>query len=178
MDSKHREIWMPVKGYEGLYEVSNLGRLKSLPRKGTRGGIIAPTYTNTKHYAHVVLAKNAKGRTMSLHRIVAEAFISNPDNKPQVNHKDGNKRNNAVDNLEWATQEENMQHAFRTGLKDMKAAVAARSRSVAQIFEGKVIKTFPSVREAERATGASNQNIIKVCQGTRRMAGGFEWRYT
>ena len=177
MDSGVKEIWKPVKGYAGLYEVSNLGRLRSLPRKGTKGGIISATYSNTKHYAHVPLTKNAKGRTVSLHRIVAEAFIPNPENKPQVNHKDGNKRNNAVDNLEWATPEENMQHAFRTGLKDTKAAVAANSRSVAQIIEGKVIKTFSSVREAEKATGASNQNIIKVCQGSRRMAGGFEWRY-
>lgn len=177
MDSRAREIWKPVKGYAGLYEVSNLGRLRSLPRKGTKGGIISPTYSNTKHYAHVPLTKNAKVRTVSLHRIVAEAFIPNPENKPQVNHKDGNKRNNAVDNLEWATPEENMQHAFRTGLKDTKAAIAAHSRSVAQIVEGKIIKTFSSVREAEKATGAANQNIIKVCQGTRRMAGGFEWRY-
>lgn len=177
MDSKHREIWRPVKGYEGLYEVSNLGRLKSLPRKGTKGGIISATYSNSKHYAHVPLTKDSRHKTVSLHRLVAEAFVENPSGKPQVNHKDGNKRNNSANNLEWTTGSENIRHAFRMGLKDTKAANEARSRKVMQIADGKIVMKFQSIHDAEKFTGVANQNIIKVCQGKRRTAGGFKWSY-
>lgn len=171
------EIWRPVIGYEGLYEVSNLGRVKSIPRNGTPGGILTPNYKNQKHYAHVALTKNAKPKTTSVHRIVAQAFIPNPDNKPQVNHIDGDKKNNCADNLEWATQSENMRHAFKFGLKDTMKAVEANKRKVASYRDDKLVKMYDSVRDAEKDTGVCNQNIIKVCQKRRKNAGGLEWRY-
>lgn len=118
------EIWKDITGYEGLYQVSSLGNVKSLDRyvKHYRGGncfkkgaTLKPS-KNRKGYYLIVLAKEGISRSKSIHRIVAETFIPNQQNKPQVNHKDGNKTNNSVQNLEWATQEENMTHAFENGL--------------------------------------------------------------
>lgn len=119
-----KEIWRDIKGYEGLYQVSNIGRVKSLERiiTNTLGSytraekILVPLKTK-KGYYQIHLHKNGVCKTSKIHRLVAEAFIPNPLNKSQVNHIDGNKINNNVENLEWATQEENMQHAYKTGLK-------------------------------------------------------------
>lgn len=173
------ENWLPVVGYDGLYEVSNLGRVKSLPRKGTRGGYIYPNYSNNKHYAHVFLTKESKGTTISLHRLVAEAFIPNPENKPQVNHIDGDKANNCVNNLEWVTGRENLDHAYSMGLKERtpREAVEANKRPVRRTDMAGNIKDYSCVKDAELELGIPNQNIIKVCQGKRKHAGGFAWAY-
>ncbi len=107
------EEWRDVKGYEGLYQVSNLGRARSFHNQ--YGRVIKPVLTQ-KGYLQVTLSKNGKSRTRPLHILVAQAFIPNPLNKPQVNHMDGNPLNNRFDNLEWATSKENIQHAYKTGL--------------------------------------------------------------
>lgn len=107
------EEWRPVKGYEGLYEVSNMGRVKSLHRPQS---IILKQNTDSGGYMIVNLSKNGTYNTKTVHRLVATAFIRNPNNYGVVNHKDGNKKNNAVDNLEWCTQRYNMKHAYRNGL--------------------------------------------------------------
>lgn len=121
------EIWKDVKGYEGLYKVSNIGRIFSVPRKFTRGhqkvahyGKIIDlnsSYEDEDGYFRVVLVKHTKNWDVYVHRLVALNFIPNPTNLPQVNHKDGNKKNNRVDNLEWCTNAENTQHSFKTGLR-------------------------------------------------------------
>lgn len=118
-----KEEWKPVKGFEGLYEVSNLGQVRSLDRlrKNVKGmakinGRIITGNHGEKHYYQVALHKDGKKKYMSVHRLVAEAFIPNPDGKSQVNHIDGNKQNNVVSNLEWVTPSENILHSFETGL--------------------------------------------------------------
>ena len=104
------EIWKSIKGFEGCYMISNMGRVKSLPRNGTINveRIIKPGIRN--NYLFIRLVGNHKDKKCSVHILVAEHFIPNPENKSQVNHKDGNKLNNCVDNLEWTTQSENMIH--------------------------------------------------------------------
>lgn len=115
------EIFESIKGYEGMYEISNFGRVKSL-QKTTKFGLRFKTYpekillpqNNNNGYLKVILG----GKNKYIHRLVAEAFIPNPENKPQVNHKDGNKKNNHVDNLEWATSKEDSDHKHSMGLVD------------------------------------------------------------
>lgn len=115
------EIWKDINGYEGLYQVSNLGRVKSLDRVDCSGrhrvGVTLKPGTSHNGYLFVRLSKNSKYSNKRINRLVAEHFIDNPLNKPEVNHCDGNKLNNQVDNLEWSTRSENTLHAFASGLK-------------------------------------------------------------
>lgn len=124
------EVWKSVKGYEGIYEVSNTGLVKSLsrPRYCGRAGY-KPRITKEQlkvanidrlGYPRISLSKDGKTKKGYLHRLVAEAFLKPTDEKNEVNHKDGNKANNNVDNLEWCSRRENMLHSFRTGLKTAK----------------------------------------------------------
>lgn len=118
------EVWKPVKGFEGYYEVSSLARLRSVDRviKTKRGlrrvkGRLINTYESENEYVRVNLFKDDYTKTIRFHRIVAEAFIPNPDNLPQVNHKDGKKNNNLPENLEWCDNSYNIKHAYDNGLK-------------------------------------------------------------
>ena len=108
------EIWRDIKDYEGLYQVSNMGRVKSF-HNGKE--LVMKITFDRCGYAHVVLVKNGVRKTHRVHILVAKAFIENTENKPEVNHKDGNKWNCRVDNLEWVTKSENQQHAVKTGLQ-------------------------------------------------------------
>lgn len=115
------EIWKDIKGYEGLYQVSNLGRVKSLERKSDLDGRlikskILKTGLNNPGYKFLVLRKNGVSKNKMIHRLVAEIFIPNQDNYYCVNHIDGNKQNNRVDNLEWCTQGFNLKHAIKIGI--------------------------------------------------------------
>ena len=110
-----KEIWKDIEGYEGLYQVSNMGRIKSFQYDKIKGKILKPSLC-AFDYLKINLRLNNTPKTEKLHRLVAKAFIPNPENKPQINHKDGNKQNNRVDNLEWCTDRENKQHAVRMGL--------------------------------------------------------------
>ena len=105
------EIWKPIKDYEGLYEVSNLGRVKSLKRFHHQREQILKNKLTKDGYYEIALLKNSKYKYIRIHRIVAQTFIPNEMNKKEVNHKDGNKLNNCVDNLEWCTSSENQKHA-------------------------------------------------------------------
>lgn len=119
---KMEEIWKDIEGYNGRYQVSNLGRVKSIITKGRyeynppKVSILSGTIARGG-YKRVLLTKNGKKTAESVHRLVAKAFIPNPENKPQINHIDGNKLNNCVDNLEWVTHQENQAHAWDNGLK-------------------------------------------------------------
>mgnify|MGYP003428123665 CR=1 FL=1 len=105
------EVWKDVKGYEGLYKISNLGRVKNKYDNFVKGNVI-------RGYVRISLSKNRNVKTTSIHRLVAEAFIPNPENKPYVNHINCDKTNNVVTNLEWCTQLENIQHCIKNGIKN------------------------------------------------------------
>lgn len=118
------EVWKNVDGYDGMYQISNNGRVKSFqPRGGDNNGkvrtgkahYLTPSLSTTGYF-RVSLVTNNKKKDVKIHRLVAMAFLPNPDNKPYINHKDGNKTNNAVSNLEWCTQTENINHAVKMGL--------------------------------------------------------------
>ena len=118
-----QEIWKDIKDYEGSYQVSNLGRVRSLTRKvktfngfrTTKGKLLKLLKTN-RNYFRVDLKRNQKDKYISIHRLVAEAFLPNPNNYPVINHIDGDTSNNRVDNLEWCTQSHNVKEAYRIGL--------------------------------------------------------------
>ena len=181
------EIWKEIKGYEGMFAVSNLGRVKSLARRVSNhtGFINKPErilkqVKDIKGYLRVYLHKNGEKKFIPVHRLVSFAFISNPENKPQVNHIDGNKQNNHVENLEWCTNQENQIHAVRMGLNDHSKYESGRpKRKVNQIdiSTGKIIKTFNSIADASRVFHTSN--IGECCRGKygRKTVCGYKWEF-
>lgn len=164
------EIWMPVAGFDGLYEVSNYGRVKSLKRNTTRGGIMK-SHVN-KGYEYVHLCKNGKHKNAKVHRLVAIAFIPNPEAKPEVNHKDENKLNNHATNLEWATPKENINHGTRAA----RFAEKIRKPIVQCDMDGRPIREWPSSVSVERELGYKSSNIRSVCCGNAKSAYGFKWK--
>jgi len=135
------EIWKNVKGYEGYYQVSNKGRVRSIDRVIPDGrkykGCIRVLCNDKDGYPYVVLAKNGKNKTLKIHRLVATTFIPNPQNKYAINHIDGNKENNSVENLEWVTQSENELHAHRTGLK---ISIKGEQHKLSKLTEKEVLE--------------------------------------
>lgn len=127
MDESTKEIWKDVIGYEGVYYVSNYGSIKSNPRNGTRGGIRIQ-YVGKFGYPLIILTKDGKSKTFLTHRIVATSFIGNPENNPQVNHKNGIKTDNRVENLEWATRSEQAKHRYIAGLDSNKGVKHPQSK--------------------------------------------------
>lgn len=131
------EIWKDIEGYEGLYRVSSIGRIMSSHRnKKGEGWQFLCGYTDTKGYQRIGLYKNGLTINQKIHRLVARAFIPNPENKAEVNHKDSDKQNNDVENLEWATLVENMKHAYDNGLIP---AMIGRRNGRSKITEADVI---------------------------------------
>ena len=171
------EIWKPVVGYEGLYEVSNLGRVKSLNYRRTGKEGILSLKPNERGYVCVKLSKNGKKKDYKVHRLVAEAFIPNPNNLPQVNHKIDDfehRSDNRVENLEWCTAEYNANYGTRNKKlskkvsKSMKGNTNATRRKVKCITTGEI---FNCIREAEEKYGVANQNISACCKGKQKSAG-------
>ena len=163
-----KEVWRDVKGYEGLYQVSSEGRVKSLKRKGRRKERILKHQIDRNGYLRLNLCAGGKSRLFFVHRLVCQAFHENPDNNPCVNHIDENKTNNAASNLEWCTYEENINHGTRN---------ERASKPVGQYsLEGKLIKLWPSLTEVKRQTGFSQGNISEAANGNRKQAYGFIWK--
>lgn len=165
------ENWKPIAGYEGIYEVSDQGRVKSL--KFGKEMILKPI-KETGGYLRVNLFKEGNRKQTNIHRLVAEAFIPNPNNLETVNHKDEVKTNNVVSNLEWMSQRDNNNYGTRN-----KRAAESHSKQV-QMFDkktGEVLATFPSTGEAARVTGIAHQNISECCNVKLKSAGGYVWRY-
>lgn len=175
-----KEYWKPVVGYEGLYEVSNWGRVKGLDRwvKSRWGSIrickgrIMKSYTNKSGYLYVVLCKNNKHKTYKIHRLVAEAFLPNPDNLPQVNHRDENKLNNNAENLEWCSAKYNTN--FGTAIK--RRSLKKKKSVLQYTLDGEFVREWESVAECSR-NGFSSGNICMCCRGERKTHKGFIWRY-
>ena len=153
------EEFRDVPGYEGVYEVSNLGRVKNIET----GRILKP-FKDTNGYLILKLSKDGTRRTVKVHRLVALAFLPNPQNLPQVNHKDENKTNNAVSNLEWCTAGYNVNYS--------------QSKPVLQFdLQGNFIKEWPSTVKVEEELGIYQTNISKCCLGKRNSAGGYLWKF-
>jgi len=188
-----KEHWKPIKGYEGFYEVSDLGNVRSLPRTETvtrsgltytcpyKGKVLKPTHRQHGYLGVMLYGKGGhktRGfKTFAVHRLVAEAFIPNPDNLPEVNHLDEDKQNNRVDNLEWATHIGNTRYGTAIQRRSEKRKNGVGSRKIAQYtMDGVFVREFPSLAEATR-NGYPASNVHKCIHGKYRHAYGYLWKY-
>lgn len=167
-----KEYWRPIVGYEGLYEVSSLGRVKSLNYERTGKEKIMKLQKQNCGYICVYLSKNKEHKNLLVHRLVAKAFIQNPNNLPCVNHKDEDKTNNCVDNLEWCDYAYNSNY----GTKNKRMFNNRTKKPVVQIFNGKVIKVYNYLIEVEK-DGFSKGNVCACCKGMIKQYKGYNWRY-
>lgn len=158
--------WKEVAGYEGLYKVSDRGKVMSLSTKRNGKPIILKAGLrglNDCLYEFVVLSKNNATKKFPVHRLVAQAFIPNPENLPEVNHKDKNRLNNSVENLEWCTRQYNIEHS--------------KNKKVRQIKNGSVISVYKSIKSASKETGIGETSITNNLRGWSNSAGGYQWEY-
>lgn len=160
------ETFKDILGYEELYQVSNLGRIKSL--KFGKEKLLSPAF-DKDGYLYVCLCKNGEKKRYFIHRLVAQAFLPNPNNYPEVNHIDENKLNNNVDNLEWCDRKYNINYGTRT---------EKCSKQVGQYdLSGNLIKVWKSGWEIERQLGYSSSNISACCLGKYKTSHGYIWKY-
>lgn len=175
------EIWKDVVGYETLYQVSNLGRVKSLDMKlpykrhnnttfRIRKGKILTPATMKNGYLRVEMSKNGNHKLNLVHRMVAIAFISNPNNYKEINHINCDKKDNRVENLEWCSSSYNKIHALENKLYKIE-------KPILQMKNGIVIKEWKSASQVFRELGYLQQNIGKVALGKRKSAYGYQWKY-
>lgn len=176
------EEWKDISGYEGYYQVSNLGNVKSLDRTilQNNGVTINPKgkqlkqHLNHKGYPEVNLTRGGKAKGFRIHRLVAIAFIPNTDNKPEVNHINCIKTDNSVDNLEWVTGVENIRHAFQNGLIDRtKMDIKTKLEVEKYCLSGELIETYESVAEAARKNNICHASVSYCCHGKRFRRGKF-----
>jgi hypothetical protein len=154
---------MDIPGYEGLYSISRSGRVYSYKTKQNLKNIAC------EDYFRICLCRNGRKQMLLLHRVIAEAFIPNPFGKPCINHIDGDKSNNSLENLEWVTHSENLLHAYETKLNTRPRPVVRVSKNGDTVF-------YKSARAAEM-DGFQNQNIAKCCKGARQTHLGYRWEY-
>ena len=169
----YKEIWKDVVGYEGLYQINNFGKVKNRYNK------ILKLKIDKNGYLIAYLYKNKVMKCKKSHRLVAEAFIDNPENKPQVNHKDGNKQNNYVDNLKWCTNKENIIHCWENNLHKKKFGSNHNgSKKISQFdLNGNFIKHWESIIEASNYYDTTINNIWSCLNNKSKTARGFVWKY-
>ena len=165
------EIFKEIIGYEGLYWISNLGNVKSKHK------MLKPSINKDGYYC-VSLSKKDKRKTFTLHRLIALHFIKNPDNLPQVNHKDENKLNNSIGNLEWCTLQYNHDYGTRN-IRTGKSQLNKRGSKVILQYDlqNNFIKEFPSVSEASRELCKPQANISRCANGFKNQAYGYKWKF-
>lgn len=182
------EIWRDAVGYEGYYQVSNLGRVRSLDRYVNHWphgeqlikSRLLKQNNDGRGYNVVTLCKNGTKTTHRVHRLVAEAFIPNPNAYPCINHKDEDKTNNMADNLEYCTVKYNSNYGTRNNrLGEKLTNRPDESKSVLQFtLDGEFVNEYPSMAEAQRQTGIDSGNISSCCRGDRyKSTGGYIWKY-
>lgn len=155
---KQDEMWKDIPGYAGLYQASSFGRIRSLPRKTTSGRILKQ-YKNRSGYMYVSLCKNNKSKTTRVHVAIAKAFFGDYDKRLQVNHKDGKKDNNSINNLEICTPGENTRHAYNTGLAKVDGV---------KVIDLDTLQVFESVTDAAKSVNGHKAAMVsRVCMGTR-----------
>lgn len=161
------EEWKDIKGYEGLYQVSTLGRIRSFHEYGGVKERILHLKICKNGYVSVALAKDGKYTYPLIHRLVAQAFVPNPDNKPVVNHKDENKANNHADNLEWCSTEYNNTYGTRN-----QRAIESKKKKVLCVETGVIFDSQKTAQALTRLNG-----INRVVRGKQKTSGGYHWRY-
>lgn len=178
------EVWKDIPGYEGLYQVSDLGRIKSLERfVNGKSGVrkvsekIVSVAVKNNGYLQVKLHRKGERKFFGVHRLVAMVFVENFNNLPQVNHIDGNKKNNRADNLEWCTPSENQKHAVINGLHGARKQINKKNSKPVFQYDGdmNLIRRYPSISEAERQTGIPEGNISQSIRFGWK-SGGYIWK--
>jgi hypothetical protein len=173
-----QEIFKDIENSNGIYQVSNLGNVRSYNKN--KDGKILSAAVNQKGYLIVNLRGDIR-KTSVIHRLVAKAFLPNPENKKEVNHINGIKNDNRLDNLEWVTPSENVKHAYSIGLKKAigkKGKDNILSIPVTQLtLDGIIVGNFAGAKEAARLLGAHQSGISKCCKGENKTAFGFKWQY-
>lgn len=167
------EIWKDIEGYEGRYMVSNLGRVKSMKYRHHNKVEILKEDFKFGYKRVCLFNKDGKRKRMRVHRIVAKAFVPNPNNYSIINHKDENKENNRADNLEWCTQKYNINYGTRTE----RASAKIRKSIIQMNKDNKVIKQYSSIAEVERELKFNRSNIIACAKGRINYAYGYKWKY-
>ena len=209
---EEKEIWKTIKGYENLYEVSSFGKVRSLDRiiktnnrfgemnKKIKGKIIKGSFNKKTGYLQVILCKGKNKKLFLIHRLVLENFIPNVNNLPQVNHIDGNKQNNNLNNLEWCTRSENIKHSYSLGLSHSNFKTKSgeehhfygkHHKEISKLkmrlghcniveqynLQDEFIRTWNGTKEIECILKINNAHISECCRGKRKTAGGYKWRY-
>ncbi len=176
--------WKDVKDYEGVYQVSDTGKVRRVGECRNQHtswkskNVLSPG-DNGSGYLKVNLSKNNKVKMFYVHRLVGKAFLPKPEEgRNQINHKDGDKSNNCVNNLEWMNNSENNKHSYdNLDRKTLKNNPKVSKPVIKLDKEGNILEKYPSVREASRQTGVSSGGISAVCRDKRKTAGGYKWQF-